>query len=300
MKLSLLLLIIVFFCMQSFGQENKYSSYGNLYRFKLKNAPFPSAARDSGHVYSNTHYPKEKHYNDSTVLVFVPEYLSIGNEVDIVVYFHGWNNNVDTVLAQFKLIEQFHAGGKQAILVMPEGPKNAPDSFGGKLEESGRFRLLIDQVLQSLQMTGTDTEQINNPDTTEFTPGNIILAGHSGAYRVIAYILMRGGLTENIKEVFLFDGLYADVEKYSYWLDHHNGRFINIYTPSGGTKRESENMMECLSAWNMPYALIESDDFNDEELSYERIIFIRSSLGHNEVISSQDQFKKFLETGSLK
>jgi len=300
MKLFLLVSLLLILNSQCLTQENNYSKYGELYRFELSNAPFPSAARDSGHVYSNTHYPKENHYNDSTVLVFVPEYLSLKNEVSMVVYFHGWNNNVDTVLTKFKLIEQFHSSGKQAILVMPEGPKNAPDSFGGKLEDTGTFKLLIDEVLKELQMTMNDAKQMTQPDSAKFTIGNIILSGHSGAYRVIAYILMRGGLTENIKEVFLFDGLYADVEKYSYWLDHYNGRFINIYTPDGGTKRESENMMECLTAWNMPFTLIESDEFSNTQLEGESIIFIRSSLTHNEVISTQDQFKKFLETGSLK
>lgn len=303
MKLSLFIITVLFLSLNCTAQEISYSEYGKLYRFELSNAPFPSAARDSGHVYNKIHYPKETHYNDSTVLVFVPEYLSLPDEVNIVVYFHGWNNNVDSVLTRFKIIEQFYASGKQAILLMPEGPKNVPDSFGGKLEEAGRFVLLIDEVLKNLSITmdnglsqRINAKRISDTQTTKLSARNIILSGHSGAYRVIACILMRGGLTENIKGVYLFDGLYADVEKYSYWLNHYNGRFINIYTPNGGTKRESENLMECLTAWDKPYTLIESDEFTNEDLKSERIIFIRSSLKHSEVISTQDQFKRFWET----
>jgi len=103
----------------------------------------------------------------------------------------------------------------------------------------------------------------------------------NGDYRVIAYIIMRGGLTDKIGEVFLFDGLHAAVEKYSYWLDHYGGRFIDIYTPGGGTKRESENLMECLTAWGIPYSFIIGDDFSEDQLSMNRIIFISSTLSHS-------------------
>ena len=124
--------------------------------------------------------------------------------------------------------------------------------------------------------------------------GNITLAGYSGAYRIIAYIIMRGGLIEKINKVILFDGLYADVGKYSYWIDHYNGKFINIYTPNGGTKRESENLMECLTAWNIPFRLVAEDELSASIIRENRIIFIESQLTHNEVISIRRQFTKFL------
>jgi hypothetical protein len=292
MKIFLLLSALLFLPLQNSAQESNYLEFGRLYRLELKNAPFPSPGRSNGYTYRGTHYPMETHYNDSTVLVFVPDTLKAKRKVDIVVYFHGWNNNVDTVLSKFKIIEQFHASGKQAILVMPEGPKNAPDSFGGKLEEKRRFRLFIDELLSKLKTVSSGY--------IDYIPGDIILAGHSGAYRVIAYILMRGGVTNKIKEVYLFDGLYADVEKYSYWLDHYNGRFIDIYTPDGGTKGESENLMECLTAWDIPYIFIDGDNFTNQQLMSGRIIFIRSSLEHNQVISSRNQFRKFLETSRLR
>ena len=115
--------------------------------------------------------------------------------------------------------------------------------------------------------------------------GNIILSGHSGGYRVMSYILMRGGLTNNIKEVFLFDGLYGQIEKYTYWLDHYDGKLINIYTQNGGTKEESENLMECFNAWKIPYIFKNEVDLSEDDLKNNRIIFIYSDLGHNDVIS---------------
>jgi len=286
MKSFLFFVTILFSYSILIAQTTNYKQLGTLHRLKLNNAPFPDTERDSGHVYRNNHYSQLEHYNDSTTLVFIPDYLELENEIDIVVYFHGWNNNVDSVLSKFNLIEQFHSSSRKGVLVMPEGPKNAPDSFGGKLEETGRFKLFVDEVITKLK----------NELELKLDFKNISLAGHSGAYRVIAYILLRGGVTESIKEIIIFDGLYGDVEKYSYWLDHFNGRFINIYTLNGGTKRESENLMKCLESWGIPFAIINEDSFTKEQLRSERIIFISSSLSHNEVISSQNQFKRFLRT----
>ena len=287
MKSALLLFLLFFSALILTAQPNDYSNYGKLHRFELVNTPFPHPQRDSGHVYKGEHFPKAEHYNDPTTLVFVPDYLDIENSFDIVFYFHGWNNNVDESLEKFNLIEQFHSSGRKGILVLAEGPKNSPDSFGGKLEEKDVFKLLVDEILAEL-------ERVYN---FKLKFKNISLTGHSGGYRVIAFILLHGGLTDKINKVILFDALYADVEKYSYWLDHYDGRFINIYTPTGGTKYESENLMQCLTAWNIPYTFIESDEFTDSRLKEERIVFISSGLRHNEVISTQDQFKRFLESG---
>src|SRR5206468_311886 len=60
--------------------------------------------------------------------------------------------------------------------------------------------------------------------------GNVILSGHSGGYQVISSILARGGLTDHVKEVWLFDALYAQTEKFTDWFDHQHGRLINIFT----------------------------------------------------------------------
>lgn len=269
------------------AQSTDFSKYGTLHRFEFANTMFPDSERDSGHVYNGEHYSKAEHYSDSTTLVFVPDYLNLENTFDIVFYFHGWWNNVDSSLTGFNLIEQFHASGRNAVLVLTEGPKNSADSFGGKLEEKGVFKLLVDEIMNELETVYETNLEFDN----------VSLAGQSGGYRVISFILLHGGLTDKINEVILFDALYADVEKYSYWLDHYDGRFINIYTPNGGTKYESENLMLCLTAWGIPFTLIKNDDFTEEQLKGNRIIFIASALGHNDVISKKNQFEKFLRSG---
>ncbi len=68
-----------------------------------------------------------------------PKDLSTTEKINFVVYFHGWNNNIDSACAQFDLIEQFSESNKNAIFVFPEGPKNSPDSFGGKVRRKRWF-----------------------------------------------------------------------------------------------------------------------------------------------------------------
>lgn len=269
---------------------DKYKKFGELLITELHSAPFPHVKRMAGHKYDNNNYSFEDHYNDSTVLIFIPKEFKPKQENDFVVHFHGWYNNVDSILHQFKLIEQFYESDKNAILIVPQGPKNAPDSFGGKLEDENRFHDLIVEITELLyQKEIISTKQI----------GNIILSGHSGAYRVISYILMRGGLTDKIKEVFLFDGLYGQIEKYVYWLDHFKGKFINIYTKDGGTKDPSESLMQCFDAWEIPYISKNENEIGNQDLIDNRIIFIYSDLGHNEVIHVRSQFMKFLKASSL-
>ena len=279
-------LLIFMFSYILLPQKQFQNDYGLIYKFKSNNSSFPDEDRIDGHLYNGQHFNVKDHYSDNSVLIFIPNHFIPNDSIDMVFYFHGWRNNIDSSLVKFNLIEQFYNSNKNAILVLPESAKNAPDSFGGKLEEKNVFNELTFEI----------SEKLDSIYAGKFNVGNISLAGHSGAYRLISYILLRGGLSENIEAVYLFDGLYADTEKYSYWIDHYNGRFINIYTPNGGTKLESENLINCLEGWNISYKLIENDDFSSNSLKDQRIVIIKSELGHNEVIHTKNQFQKFLES----
>ena len=267
-----------------------YEEYlkGQLYTLTPENSMFPSATRNEGHTYQGKQYPAQDHYNDRTTLVFVPASVNLAEEFDVIVYFHGWYNNARNSLTTFKLGEQLIGSERNAILIIPQGPKNAPDSSGGRMEDAGHFRRFLTEVLSELGVT----------DKHPTANRNIILAGHSGAYRAMAFILMHGGITSSITEVYILDGLYSQIEKFSYWMEHSNGRLINIYTPDGGTRRESEELIEAMDVWRFPYVHIQGDVFEDQQLKEARIVFIASELGHNDVISKQNQLQRFLRTGA--
>lgn len=276
----------------SFSQPltERYKQFGEMYVPQFSSAPFPHPNRINGHVYDDKTYSAQEHYSDSSVAIFIPIGFKPSEKINFVVYFHGWNNNIDSACAQFKLIEQFSESNKNAIFVFPEGPKNSPDSYGGRLEEKAGLKNLIDDVLIFLMKE----QKIESTKA-----GSIILAGHSGAYRVISFCLMRGGLTPNISDVVLFDALYGQTEKYVHWIENFDGRFINIYTDNGGTKYESESLMDDLDAWGILYFKTEESQIKIDALKNNRLIFIHTALTHNEVISKRKQFRDYLMTSKL-
>ncbi|MCF7823657.1 MAG: hypothetical protein K9N35_05745 [Candidatus Marinimicrobia bacterium] len=249
---------------------------------------FPHPERMNGHSYGDTLFSFEASYNDSSVAIFVPDHFKSGESVDLVFYFHGWGNKIQESFDKFDLLNQFSASKKNAIFVFPEGPKDASDSFGGKLEEKDVFKSLVGDVLAFLK---------NQKIIKRAIPGQIILAGHSGAYRVISFILNRGGLSENISEVYLFDALYGGMERFGYWLDKYDGRLVNITTPNGGTWINSQRFLNDLADWGTPFQTYTTNELTPDDLRAEKVVTIFTDLKHSEVINPY--FELFLKSSRL-
>ncbi len=271
---------------------NAYSAYGQLILTSLASAPFPHPARAKGHQYKDQFYPATEHYADSTVAIFVPHSLRENGRLDFVVHFHGWNNHVNEVLRRFKLIEQLALSGRNAVLVVPQGPRNAPDSSGGKLEDAGGFKRFMAEVMETLKLKSS----LKNKDVAI---GDIILSGHSGGYQVISSILDRGGLTGQVKEVWLFDALYARTDKFLAWFDQQPGRWLNIYTEHGGTKQETEQLMAKLKQRSTTFLEAQEAEINPVDLRKKAPIFLFTALEHNDVLDKHETFRVFLTTSFL-
>jgi hypothetical protein len=268
----------------------RYADLGTMIVTTSPFTMFPHEKRAQGHTYEGKAYPADVHYSDRTVAIFVPKGFRAGDATDLVFYFHGWRNNVDDTLAKFRVAEQLAASGVNAVLVLAEGAKNAPDSFGGKLEETGVFASLASDVLSTLKARGVI-------ESTK--AGSIVLAGHSGAFRVMAFILTRGGLTANIREVYLFDALYGQTEKFAHWIDRFPGKLVDIYTAEGGTRDQSLDFMDDLRAWDIPFAVVPESAVTPDLLRKNRLVFIESALEHNDVVAKKEQFRAFLTASAL-
>ena len=287
MKRTHIILFIFCFINKGFAQPVNIPG-GKIFHFTSSYTCFPEAKRLNGYTYGGVLFDAATHYQDSSVLILVPDKLKLqNNSVDIVFWFHGWRNNIDTALNYFHLAQQFINSKKNAVLVLAEGPKNAADSYGGKLEQADIFKKLLQDVLKNLHQN-------------KFTPkkckaGNIMLAGHSGGYRVIAYMLQNGGVP--VKQVVLFDALYSETDKYMQWIKNDStDKFINIYTNKGGTAVESVKMMAELKTQNISYLFTEEKDMSPTLLNSGRIIFIHSEHEHNDIIFNPDNFQAFLES----
>jgi hypothetical protein len=272
--------------------ESLYAPQGRLILAPLANAPFPHPARAEGHVYKEQLFSAADHYSDSTVAVFVPKGFRETESVNFVVYFHGWRNSVVGTLSSANLIEQFGASRQNTLLVVPAGPLNAPDSFGGKLEDSGGFTRFMDDVVATLRKHRVLS-------SAETRVGDIILSGHSGGYRVMSAVLERGGLTPQVKEVWLFDALYGGTEAFLAWQTNQNGRLLAVYTKDGGTLDETQRAMRLLQECAVDYCTSADDILTRPELLTHRVVFVETDLAHGEVVAKGGLFARFLETSDV-
>lgn len=268
----------------------KYAPLGRLIITNFASAPFPHPLRAQGHVYHDQVFSAEAHYQDSHVALFIPKDFRPGSAVNFVVHFHGWGNNVSNALVKYMLPEQFAASRCNAILIVPQGPLDASDSFGGKLEDADGFKRFMDEALEVIRRQG-----IAAPEGI----GRIILSGHSGGYEVISAILARGGLTGKIEEVWLFDALYAKTERFALWFDHHPGRFIDLYTEHGGTKEESESLMTALTGNGVPHFHADETNTTPADLRSNHLLFLFSDLPHDDVMQKRETYRLLLETSFL-
>lgn len=272
--------------------QNSYAPLGELIATPFASAPFPHPARANGHKYHDQFFPAKEHYSDSTVAMFIPNHFQAADKVDFVVHFHGWNHTVAGALPEYKLIEQFAASEKNAVLIVPQGPRNAPDSFGGKLEDTNGFKIFMNEAMAKLDASGAVGK-------TNLEIGDIILSGHSGGYHVIAGILDHGGLSDHIREVWLFDALYGNVDNFTAWQKGEQGRWLDIYTDHGGTRENSEELMAAYQAKGIVFFASEDTNAVKEDLQTNKIVFLHTNLVHNDVMSKRGTFEEFLETSCL-
>ncbi|MGH7940572.1 MAG: D-alanyl-D-alanine carboxypeptidase/D-alanyl-D-alanine endopeptidase [Limisphaerales bacterium] len=272
--------------------QRQFAPYGHLLMAHLSTAPFPDPSRAKGHWYHNQFFSAGAHYSDNTVAIFIPNHFRASDKVDFLVHFHGWMNTVPSTLEGYHLIEQLAASGKNVILVVPEGPFHAPDSSGGKLEDTNGFARFMSDVVNTVKSSGLLAQ-------TNFSIGNIILSGHSGGYKVMASIVDHGGLSDKIKEVWLFDALYAGRENFIAWQKAQNGRLLDIYTDHGGTEYETADLLAWARSNGVSYWTGEDTAVTPDELRTNKYVILHSDLPHNDVVAKRHQFEKFLETSCL-
>jgi beta-lactamase class A len=186
-------------------------------------APFPHPDRAGGYTRGDgTFYPPFPHYRDSSIVVFVPESFRESPEgANLIVHFHGHNRDNLIEFERQEMPQTMINERINALLVIPQGPYRAADSFGGKMEEEGGFERMVREVLET--MRGESVVQ-------SATPGRIIVSAHSGGYRPAGFVLRLGGLREHITDVFLFDAFYAQQDDFRRWLLEGNGTLRGAYT----------------------------------------------------------------------
>jgi len=186
-------------------------------------APFPHKEREQGFKHPDgTFYPYHPHYDDNSIVVVVSESFQETDEgTNVIVHFHGHMNDNLGVLERYLMPQTLIAEKINAILVLPQGPYRARDSFAGKVEDEGGLKRMIEDVLSTMQ----------NEKVTKTTRLNkLIISAHSGGYHPAALALERGELADHVTDVFLFDAFYGNQEAFRGWLNRGEGVLFAAYT----------------------------------------------------------------------
>jgi len=265
----------------------KSSPDGDLALVPFVSAPFPHPSRDQGFKVGTTIYPRDPNYTDSTVGVFLPKNFKPGKSINFVIHFHGHNNHVEQVFQQYDLERQMQMSGLNAVLLVPQGPRDVPDSTDGKLQyDKGSLTALVNEAIAFLAKEGRVPAGA--------TLGHIALTAHSGGYLVTTYIVDRKELGDKITDVILFDATYGGLPAFAdYCAADPKHRLISICTEHLG--HENARLIALLLKRHVqPRVLFEEDLTNEEVAKRGPLIVLTTTLEHNDVISKRDYFAKWL------
>lgn len=285
--------------------------WGEMGVARLDSAPFPDDSRRNGYKTSKESFSYDGHYDDNSVVFVIPKGFKAGNRVDLILFFHGHRNEAQKSVGKYKLGEQLEASGRNAILILPQGPKDAPDEGIGKLEKPNGLANLINEVMLTLQ------HESRIPKGSKV--GNIILTGHSGGYNAIGLCLAVGGMKDQVKEAWLFDAAYgvlaeisapfaspkSQLRLRSIFTDHlaaRNARIMSNINLRGGraflveddsvtTEGTTSDQLAAMK-FHSGEARAESDEIS-ALLRRERTLFIHTTLTHEQVPFGKKYFEKF-------
>lgn len=238
-------------------------------------APYPHAGRP---------------YRDSTIGIYVPARYRADDTIDLIVHFHGWNNDVRHVLQRYRLREQVDRSARNAILVVPQGPKDAPDSDFGKLEhDTNGFARLVDEIAAFLREQHV---------TAATRIGRIVLSSHSGGYGGEGGVLTRGGMNGSITDVLLFDSAYGYYDAFANWVKAKSGNhLLSMFTAD--TSNGNAALMAMVQAPQPNIFVYLAHGMTLAELQTRAPTFVSTTVAHDELMQRYDWFALFLQATAL-
>jgi hypothetical protein len=191
--------------------------------------------------YGGRVYWQDETYNDSRVLVHVPETFDVRKPGVIVVFFHGNGATLERDVRDRQLVpQQISDSGVNAVLLAPQLAVNAADSSAGKFWQPGGFKRFIDESASHLARLYGDPKSAQ-----AFANLPIVIVGYSGGFLPTAWSLEVGGVPDRVRGVFLLDAVYGELDKFASWIEKNRaGFFVSSYTRY--TKRHDQELMQTL------------------------------------------------------
>jgi hypothetical protein len=214
-------------------------------------APFLNISKGErrGHrSYSGKVYWQDETYNDSRVLVHVPEHFDAKKPGVIVVFFHGNGATLERDVRDRQMVpQQISDSGVNAVLLAPQLAVDAADSSAGKFWTPNGFKRFMDESAAHLARLYGD------PNSAKaFANMPIVIVGYSGGFLPTAWSLEVGGVTKRVTGVILLDAVYGELEKFASWIENNrSGFFVSSYTRY--TKRRDQELMAMLREKGIAY-----------------------------------------------
>ena len=140
---------------------------------------------------------------------------------------------------------------------------------------------------------------------TDAPLGTVCVSAHSGGYHAAACCLRSGGV--DVRETYLFDALYADVEVFRDWAVarkgeplHRRHKLVSYFTEGGTTEandvllRTQLDRAGVLCAHEMQEGALSRGD-----LSHAEAVFVRTGLWHSAVTWESNALRDVLYASAL-
>jgi len=257
----------------------------------LDHAPFPSP--DAG-------------YRDDTVIVFVPSHYRFSPDegVATLVHFHGHNTSAERALTAHQLREQIVDSKQNAILVVPQLATLAADSACGKLEaQAGLESLLVEAVGVTAREARLTLGDARFPRDAAL--GTVCISAHSGGYHAAASCLRVGGV--DVREVYLFDALYAEIDTFRDWVVarrgeplHRRHKIVSFFTEGAATEANDAVLRSALDRAGMTCAQeMQEGELSRHDISHADAVFVRTGLWHSNVTWETNALRDCLFASAL-
>ncbi|MFT3692660.1 MAG: hypothetical protein QM831_05935 [Kofleriaceae bacterium] len=220
----------------------------------MNRVAFAIAMLVASHVYAaGTHWRLST--QRGPIHVWIPDNYDRDTAMTIV-FVHGYNTNVDAAWSDYKLPEQFEHSQLNAMFIACAAPSalNRPVMWSSL---TGLLATVVAELGQPLPK------------------GELIAAGHSGAYRTLVHWL---GET-SLHTLVLLDAAYGEEDQFMEWAKDTSHRLINV---ASDTVQESNWIAMYLPQMKKMYGLPEA--WTDEARAA-RLLYVRTSVGHMPMIT---------------
>jgi hypothetical protein len=188
-------------------------------------------------------------FNDSRVLLHLPNGFDINRPAVMVVYFHGHGAELSRdVLSRQNVPEQISASGVNAVLVAPQFAVDAADSSAGRFWQPGGFARFVNEA-------GKKLAKLYGPpaNAKKFANMPVIIVAYSGGYLPAAWSIRHGGVGSRLRGLVLLDALYGELNHFAAWIKNSRSVFfVSAYTDS--TRRQNLELARILDEENVRYS----------------------------------------------